>query len=156
MGLLAGVSGRANHQSYAASYGLGVAGADQSFHGDWRRHIVDLSHEAWMPFGDHHLFEFEHRLTLGRIQVPGKIPVAERFFGGNAETFFVDSEQWRIRSNPLVRSIPANSFYVTAEGAGADRFTAYNSTAAFTVWRKPVIPEEMSRDQQFTNYSKGK
>ena len=147
--LYVGVSGRARHQAYAASYGLGLGSTGRSFHGDWRKHVADVSHELWLPFCDHRLFEFEQRFTAGKIDVPGKIPVAERFFGGTRESLFIDSDQWRIRANPVIRSIPTNRFYRTGTGAGGDSFVAYNSTTAFTVWRRPVIPDELARDETF-------
>jgi len=38
----------------------------------------------------------------------GKLPVAERFFGGNRAEDFIAGDNWRIRGGPLVRSIPEN------------------------------------------------
>ncbi|MBI4902402.1 MAG: hypothetical protein HY820_02125 [Acidobacteria bacterium] len=147
--LYGGVSGRANHQAYSVSYAMGLGSTGNAFHGDWRKHIGDVSYEVWLPFRDHHLFEWEQRLTAGGIQNPGKIPAAERFFGGNVETPFVDFDSWKIRANPVIRSIPFNRLARTASGIGGDAFFSYNSTIAATVWRKPIIPDELAKDSNF-------
>ena len=49
----------------------------------------------------------------------------------------------------MIRSLPANRFYRTRDGAGAQRFISYNSTIAITTWRKPLIPSDLSNDAGF-------
>jgi len=147
--LYGGATGRTRHQSFAATYGLEL-GERSSLNGlDWRKHIGDAAYEFWLPRGDHRLLEVEQRFTVGALQIPGTIPVAARFFGGNQEQDFIAGDTWRVRANPVIRSIPANRLYQTADGAGADRFTAYNLTAAYTVWRKPLIPNSILKDADF-------
>ncbi len=143
-----GTSARSPHQTFAASYGLelGSAGGAQV---DWRKHIGDVAHEFWYPLGNHRLLELESRFTAGAIQIPGSIPVAARFFGGNTEQNFISGDNWIIRANPLIRSIPSNRFNRTSAGAGAGSFASYNFTGAYTVWRKPIVPNEILNDADF-------
>jgi len=150
-----GITTHLRHQVLAASYGIELGSRGAMLRSDWRKHIGDIAHEYWWPVGDHRLFEIEQRFTAGRIQVSGAIPVSERFFGGNAEQQFVPSDTWKIRSNPVIRSIPANRFYRTSTGAGGDRFVSYNLTAAVTVWRKPIVPGELTSDAEFNNKLNG-
>lgn len=105
--------------------------------------------------GDHHILELESHFTVGALQVPGLVPVSERFFGGGREEFFFPGDSWKIRANPVIRAIPANRFYLTADGAGAENFVSYNFTAAWAVWRKPLFPKDLSRDADFTRLLNG-
>src|SRR5262249_29264989 len=93
--------------------------------------------------------ELGHRFTAGGIQNLSQLPVTERFFGGNNEENFFPGSDWIIRSNPVIRSIPANRLFVSAAGIGGDQFFSYNSTMAVTVWGKPVVPAELRSDPQF-------
>jgi hypothetical protein len=145
--LYVGITGRARRHAFAASYGLLLGSTGDGFHGDWRKHVVDVAHDVTLPVFDHRLFEFEQRLTIGRLQTIASIPAAERFFGGAGETDLVLGHTWRIRGNPVIRSIPSNR--LAPAGAGSDRFVSYNSTTAFTIWNKPVVPEELLRNDQF-------
>lgn len=147
--LYGGITARGHHHAFEASYGLVLGSTGNSFHGDWRKHIGDIAHEFWLPFSDHRLFEVEQRLTVGRLQALGAVPAAERFFGGANEVPLVLGDNWRIRANPVVRSIPANGYSRTDAGAGGDRFFSYNSTTAFTVWGRPIVPRELLDDESF-------
>ena len=153
--LYGGITGNWRRQAFAASYGIELGSRGNTFHGSWRRQIGDVSHQIWLPFGNHRLFELEQRLTAGGLQTLGAVPVAERFFGGNHETPFTAGSGWTIRANPVVRSIPANRLYLTAAGAGGDQFVSYNSTTAITVWGMPVVPKELTADGEFQKLLNG-
>src|SRR5207247_7200740 len=78
----AGLESRLSHQVLSASYGLGLGSLGDGVRVDWRKHLVDVRHEFWYPVGDHRILDLESRLTVGKIEVPGKLPLSERFFGG--------------------------------------------------------------------------
>jgi hypothetical protein len=133
---------------FSISYGLELGSVGPAAHIDWRKHIGDVKHEFWYPLGDRHIFEVESRFTAGGIQVPGSIPLPERFFGGSYQELFIPGDTWQIQENPVIRAIPGSRLYRTAEGAGADRFFSYNLTAAYAVWRKPLVPPEVTRNPE--------
>jgi hypothetical protein len=153
--LYAGTTARTRHQVFSASYGLELGSTGGGAKVDWRKHVGDVAHEFWYQLGNHRLLEVESRFTAGGIQVPGTIPVAARFFGGNQEQQFISGNTWRIRANPVIRSIPANRFYRTGEGTGANNFAAYNLTAAYAVWRRPIVPDEILKDPEFVTQVNG-
>jgi hypothetical protein len=136
-------------QALKASYGIAFGSIGSGLHGDWRKHIGDVAHEFWLPIGDHRRIEIEQQATAGTVQIMRAVPLRSLFFGGNREEVFISGDSWTIRSNPVIRSIPANRFYETRDGAGAKRFIAYNSTVAITLWRKPIVPSELSTDPDF-------
>jgi hypothetical protein len=145
-----GITAHPRHQALAASYALELGSTGVSFGEDWRKHLADIAYECWWPVADHRLFELEQRLAAGEIETLGSVPVTEKFFGGNAEQQFMPGDAWKIRANPVIRSIPANRFYRTSSGAGGNRFISYNLTAALTAWRKPIVPGELTADPEFT------
>jgi hypothetical protein len=118
---------------------------------DWNSvRLGDIADEFWIPIGDHKPFEVESRFTIGGIQIPHSIPIAARFFGGNdAEQFFIPGDSWEIRDAPVIRAIPANRFYLTSQGAGADTFNAINLTFYYPVLSHPIMPKELSTDPEF-------
>jgi hypothetical protein len=144
-----GMSSRATHNVFSASYGLELGSVGPTATVDWRKHIADVADEFWVPIGDHKPLEFESRFTLGRIQVPHSIPLPALFFGGNGDQFFVPGDSWQIRDVPVIRAIPANRFYLTGQGAGADRFTSINLTVAYPVKSRPMMPKDLSTDPEF-------
>ena len=150
-----GVTSRLDHNVLSASYGIEIGSTGAGAHVDWLKHIVDIAHDVSWPVGDHRPLEFESRLTGGVIQVLGTIPLAARFFGGNREDLFVPGDSWQIRSSPVIRSIPANRFFQTGQGPGGTSFIAYNLTAAYAVWRKPIVPTELSADPEFARQMDG-
>ncbi|HVG32444.1 MAG TPA: hypothetical protein VM911_05165 [Pyrinomonadaceae bacterium] len=147
----AGMASRLRHNVFSLSYGLELGSVGPAARIDWRKHIGDFRHEFWYPLGNHRILDLESRLTVGRIQVPGKIPLSERFFGGNNEQFFIPGDIWEIRENPVIRAIPGSRLYRTADGAGGERFFSYNLTAAYTVWRKALVPQELTDDPSFNS-----
>jgi hypothetical protein len=64
-------------------------------------------------------------------------------------------DNWNIRSNPVIRSIPANRFSQTDNGQGGTRFISYNLTAGMPIWRRPLVPPEVSHDNEFTGELNG-
>jgi hypothetical protein len=147
--VFAGLDSRLLHHVLSVSYGLELGSDGPATHVDWRKQIADVTDDFWYPLGNHKNVELESRFTLGAIQVPGNIPVSARFFGGNTETFFIPDDSWKIRANPVFRAIPANRFGINAGGAGGDSFISYNLTAAWTLWRMPLIPSDLAKDAKF-------
>ena len=153
--LFTGIASRLRRHLWSASYGLQLGVAGRTVRVDWAKHIGDVQHEFWYPVADHKVLSLESRLTFGAIQVRGKIPVTERFFGGNREENFIASDSWQIRANPVIRAIPGNKFFRTASGDGGDRFLSYNLTASYSIWSLPLVPSELSRDKEFQSLLEG-
>jgi hypothetical protein len=149
--LYAGLESRLRHHVLSASYGLELGSIGPTTRVDWRKQIVDVRHDFWKSIGNHRILDLESRFTLGQIQVPGKIPLPERFFGGNNEELFISGDTWEIRANPVIRAIPASTLFRTSGGAGSKKFVTYNLTAAYAVWRKTLVPEELTADPEFTS-----
>ena len=149
------VDSRLAGQIFSASYGLELGSVGPAARVDWRKHILDARHQFWHSFGNHHLLDLESRFTLGRLQVPGKVPLPERFFGGNNEEFLIASDEWEIRANPVIRAIPGSKFFQTASGAGGKEFFSYNLTAAYGIWRTTLVPEELTTDDDFKSELQG-
>lgn len=147
--LYAGLASRLRHNIFSASYGLELGSVGPAARVDWRKHIGDFRHELWYPIGDHRILDLESRLTIGAIQVPGRIPLPKRFFGGNNEELFLPGDAWQIRANPVIRAIPGSRLYRTNAGDGGDKFFSYNLTAAYSLWRKPLMPSEIVNDADF-------
>jgi len=147
--LFVGVASRFRHNSFSGSYGLQIGAADRVARIDWAKHIADVRHEFWYTFSNHSVLDLESRFNLGLINVRNKIPLAERFFGGNHEDTFISSDSWQIRANPVIRAIPGKRFFRTAAGDGGDRFFSYNLTAAFSLWQRPLVPPELANDDEF-------
>jgi hypothetical protein len=144
-----GLSSRTTHNVFSVSYGLELGYVGPSLQVDWRKQIGDVVDEYWIPIGDHKPLEVESRFTFGGIQIPHSIPLSARFFGGNAEEFFVPGDSWQIRDEPMIRAIPANRFYLTSQGAGADMFKSINLTIAYPVKSHPIMPKDLSTDPEF-------
>ena len=143
-----GLSSRTSHNVFSVSYGLELGSVGPSAQIDWRKHIGDVVDEFWIPIGDHKPLEVESRFTAGGIQVPHSIPLPALFFGGNGEQYFVPGDAWQISDVPVIRAIPANRFYLTGEGAGADRFASINLTFAYAVKSVPIMPKDLSTDPE--------
>jgi hypothetical protein len=150
-----GTTSRLDRNVFALSYGLEVGSTRPGTEVGWVKHIADVAHDVSFPVGDHRALDIESRLTAGIIQVPGSIPAAARFYGGNREEPFMPGDNWNIRSNPVIRSIPADRFSQTENGAGGTRFISYNMTAGIPIWRRPLVPPELSHDSEFTDELNG-
>ena len=147
--LFIGATSRFNHNALSATYGLQLGAAGRAFRIDWTKQIADVRHEFWYSIGDHRSIDVESRLNFGKITTYGKIPLAERFFGGNNEQDFIGLDSWQVRANPVIRAIPGSTFFRTSSGDGGDKFFSYNLTAGFAVWRRPLVPDELSKDEEF-------
>lgn len=150
-----GLDSRLANNVISVSYGLELGSIGPAARVDWRKHIVDARHEFWRSVGNHRLLNLESRFTAGSLQVPGRVPLPERFFGGNNEEFLIASDVWQIRANPVIRAIPGSKFFRTPEGAGSRNFFSYNFTAAYGYWRKTLVPEELINDPEFNTQLAG-
>lgn len=147
--LYLGTTTRLDRHVLAASYGIEAGSTRPGRSEPWIKHIVDLAHTVAIPVGEHRSLTLESRLAGGLLHVADTVPVNVRFFGGNREEPFIPGDTWTIRSNPVIRSIPANSFSRTNQGAGGTHFVSYNLTASVPIWRKPLVPFELLRDPDF-------
>ena len=139
----------------SASYGVELGSVGPAARIDWHKYILDTRHQFWYSLGNHHLLDIEQRFTLGRLHVPGKVPLPERFFGGRNEEFLIANDDWQIRANPVIRAIPGSRFFQTTEGAGGREFFSYNLTAAYGIWRATLVPEELTTDDEFKSELEG-
>ncbi len=155
MKIFAGIDSRFRHSVFSASYGLELGTAGRHVAVDWIKQLADVRHEFWRSIGDHRNLDVESRFTFGHIRVASKIPLREQFFGGSYEELFVPGESWQIRSAPMIRAIPGHRLFRTANADGSDRFLSYNLTAAYPVWRKPLVPLELSKDDEFNSLLEG-
>ncbi len=153
--LYGAVDSRFAHNIFSATYAIELGSVGPAARIDWRKHIIDARHQFWYSFGNHHLLDLESHFTAGRLQIPGKVPLPERFFGGNNEEFLIASDDWQIRANPVIRAIPASKFFQTTDGAGGKDFFSYNFTAAYGIWRKTLVPEELTTDDDFKSELEG-
>jgi hypothetical protein len=152
-----GATLRTHSYSFAGSYGLqaGTLGATGAV--DFVKHIADAALTARWFMKDDKPGEFHKSLTLetqftgGVIQTLGLLPVAERFFGGNDIATFIPGDSWRIRSGPVIRSIPQNRLNAasTVGPIGGTSFYSANFTISRPVWGRPIIPKELAGDPQF-------
>ena len=153
--LYGGLNARLSRNVFSVSYGLELGAVGPAARVDWRKHIVDARHNLWYPLGNHRLLDLESHFTMGSLQIPGKVPLPERFFGGNNQEFLIAGDTWQIRSNPVIRAIPGSKFFRTPEGAGSRSFFSYNLTAAYGYWRKTLVPEELTTDPEFNAQLQG-
>ena len=147
--LYAGLTARNAAQAFAASWGLDLGTLGASTRIQYRRHLGDIAYSASIPAGNHRAVDVESRFTAGGIQTPGRVPLAQRFFGGNLQQDFIPGDSWKIRANPVLRSIPAAQFNRVENGVGAERFFALNFTAAVPLWHRALVPTELTSDAAF-------
>jgi hypothetical protein len=147
--MFAGTSWRSLNHRLSASYGAEIGSSNANFSVSWVKQIVDLADDWTLPFGDHRSVGLESRFTGGWIELPGAIPEAARFFGGNREFSFIPGSDWVIRGNPFIRSIPANRLAQTGAGLGGTNFVCLNLTASVVTWRFPLVPSEVTSDPGF-------
>ena len=152
-----GTTLRTNSYAFSLSYGLqaGTRGATSAI--DFVKHIADGALTArWFmkddrPGAFHKSLTLETQFTGGMIQELGRLPVAERFFGGNDATTFIAGDSWRLRSGPVIRSIPQNRLNgdSLAGPLGGTSFYSVNLTISTPIWGRPIIPKELAEDPQF-------
>ena len=145
--LMAGTTVRLERQSLAASYavefGAGNGGAGSV---DWIKQIVDVAHQGRWLVADHRSLSVDTRLTFGQLSERGVVPHSARFFAGGREQRFTGSEEWQIRSAPLLRSLSTNALAGVPSTPGYRRFAALNLTAAMPVYNVPLLPAELYKD----------
>lgn len=152
-----GATLRSKDFSFAGSYGLQVGTRGATTQVDFVKHIGDLAFTGrWLPKQQspaevHKALTLEGQLSGGTIQTLGKVPVAQRFFGGNVERNFMEGDSWRIRNGPFIRSIPENRLNSssTIQAIGGTSFFSVNFTVARPVWGRPILPKEMAADPDF-------
>ena len=149
-----GLSSRSSHNVMSVSYGLELGSTGPYSQLGWVKQIGDVADEWWTPIGDHKPLEVETRVTFGALQVHHAVPLAARFFAGNADQYFIPGDAWQIRDVPVIRAIPANRFYLTSQGVGGDRFADVNLTFSYPVKSYPLIPKELSTDKEFNQLLK--
>lgn len=142
---------RSGRHEFKASYGLQFGGATKEAKIDFVKHLFDGAANLRFLPRDHRPITIEVEFAAGSIQNRGRLPVAERFFGGNAEHNFIASSDWIIRREPFIRSFAENTLAqtTTTNFVGGDRFFSANLTAAFTVWGKPLVPDEVLKEPDF-------
>ncbi len=145
---MAGISKATVHQGLAATYGLELGATGRHIGVDWVRHFATVTHDLWWPVANHRLLEFQTRVAIGAIQVPGTIPLGKRFFGGNSVPVFLPLPQWDVPTSPLIRGIPSYRLSRFQNGAGATSFQSINLTGAVTAWGKPLVPLEASQNPE--------
>jgi hypothetical protein len=146
--LYGGFTGQAQRQDFSVGYGVELGGSvNTSLLNAWHKQVGNVQYDFWIPFDDHRLLEVEQQFTAGGVGINQTIPVGEMFFGGNRQSYFVSDDSFKLPSNPYIRSLPANSFYHTSQGAGATSFLSYNLTIAATAWRIPLVPSEVNITQ---------
>ncbi|MCX6613041.1 MAG: hypothetical protein NTW74_19595 [Acidobacteria bacterium] len=138
-----GVSMRRKGQALAASYGLQLGRTGSGKLVDYRKQVVDVAYERrWLPAA-HRAIEFEAQLQAGHLRELGPTPLAERFYGGNVETQFAAMSGWKIRSNPVMRGVPA---FRLGNGVGVKQFGVVNLTLGIPLYGVPIVPREASED----------
>jgi hypothetical protein len=148
-----GVSLNGQHHVVSGSYGLLLGGVPNGHFVDYRKHVADVAYSLRQDVADHRTLEVESRFSAGWLQTPGSAPAAERFYGGNVEQDFIEGDSWRIRANPIIRSMPNGYFNRLADrpGEGGEKYFAVNVTASVPAWRLPLVPSELARLKAFTD-----
>jgi archaellum component FlaC len=144
-----GASLTSNRQSWKASYGVQLGSDGSGLRLDFRKQIFDVAYQARFLPREHKALELDAQITAGSLKtVSGSIPLAERFFGGNAEREFIQGDSWRIRSAPFIRSFAENRLNRVGNGMpiGGTNFVSINLTAAQTVWQKQLVLREVVTD----------
>ena len=149
----AGGTMRFGRHAFKASYGLQLGSASKGAQLDYVKQVFDTAANFRLLVTDHRPITLDLQFTGGSIQNRGQLPVAERFFGGNAERNFIAGNNWIIRSNPFIRSFSQNRLAQTTEATivGGDSFLSTNITAAATVWGRPLVPREILKDPEFNH-----
>lgn len=152
--LYTGVTFNHGRRALTASYGLQLGNNDASLRVDYLKHIVDTSYDARFLWREHRPLRLEMQLTAGAIQSSsGRVPVVERFFGGNVQRPFIEGSDWIINSSPLIRSFPQNRLNRIGPNApiGGKNFFSFNVTLTQPVWNRAAVPDEISSDSGVRN-----
>ena len=123
----------ANRQIWNASYGFQLGKGTDATSVDYTKHLIDVSHQIRLLPREHRVIQIDTHLNAGWILGSStKIPVVERFYGGNLPADFLENSLWKLPSGPQLRSFPQNRLNTGAAGgaAGGTSFFAVNVTAA--------------------------
>lgn len=140
---------RLNRHVLKASYGIQLANASNGTSIDYIKQIFDSGAALrFLPWGDHNPVTVEAQFNAGWIHTRGLLPASEKFFGGNAQENFINGSSWIIQNGPFIRSFPENQFATTSTNSlvGGNKFFSANLTIAPTIWRVPLVPEEILND----------
>ena len=131
-----------NRQRWDASYGFEIAKGTDVTPVDFRKQVVDFAHQVRLLPREHRPIQLDTHGSAGWISGDSTmVPVAERFFGGNVVSDFVNNPLWKIPAGPLIRSFPQNTLNSLAgQPIGGTSFTALNFTAALPAWGIPAMP----------------
>jgi hypothetical protein len=151
-----GATMRLGGLALAGSYGiqLGTRGATADV--DFVKHLGDLAltTQFWKREGKpgkvNRALTVEARLAVGIIQSHGRIPVTQRFFGGNVQKNFIEGDGWRMLRGPFIRSLPENRLN-SAGDIGGTRFYSANFTIGREVWGYPLMPKELKEEPGFVD-----
>lgn len=143
-----------SRQESKVSYAFQLANSGEGMHVDYSKQLFDVAYRARFLPQDHRPLQIEAQFTAGILRsASGRIPVGERFFGGNVEDDFIQGDTWRIRSNPFIRSFPQKRLDRPGSGlpVGGESFVSFNLTVAPTVWNRQLMPQEIARDPDVTS-----
>lgn len=145
-----GVTFRTKKQEFAASYGLELASVGDGIHLDYVKNLFDVRHSLTLLPWRHRPLTLDSHFSAGVLDERNPVPVATRFFGGNAEKNFLNTNDWLIQSTPLIRSFPENQFVPGFQPSlGANKFVSFNLTVAQTVWGIPLVEKAVSQKPDF-------
>ena len=147
MKVFGGVAVRRNGQAVSASYALQLSDTGNGFGSGFRKHLGDIRYKATLLPAPHMPVDFDLHFNTGWIENLGNVPITDRFFGGNVEQNFLEGSDWQLRSNPFIRSFPQNGMTSNSR-FGGDRFLSLNLTVAPTVWKRPLVPEELAESRE--------
>jgi hypothetical protein len=148
----AGVSLGTGAQSFKASYGAKFGGGKSATSLSFIKQLADVAYGTRLyPFARHKPLELDAQASGGSIANEGAIPSTERFFGGNYDYNFLLGDSWHIRSEPFIRSFSQNTLNRLSPSApiGGERFVSTNVTLGFTIWQRPLVPADITRDEEF-------
>jgi hypothetical protein len=149
--LYLGATMSGGRQGAKVSYGLQLGETGDGVKVDYLKHILDAAYSIrFLPY-EHRPLRVETQFSAGWIQsFSGRIPLGERFFGGDLGRDFIQGDDWRIRSSPVIRSFPQNRLNRIGAGlpVGGENFVAANVTLAQTVWGRPLVPREIARNDE--------
>jgi len=148
----AGLTFNLGRQAFAGSYGVQFGSASSTPSLDYTKHLLNLSYSTRILFVEHKPTTIDAQFGAGYISgSETRIPVPERFFGGNVEHPFIAGDPWHFPGNPLFRSFSEYQFGRTSAGGGigGKSFYAANLTVAQAVWGRPIVPPDLSSDPSF-------
>ncbi len=125
------------------SYGVQRTQQGRAFGDGFFKHVIDTRQEFQFPLRDHRPLVISLDAGAGWLPSRRGIPAGEAFFGGGFVRPFVENDPWEIRNDPYFRAAPQLSLQ-TGQTLGATRFVSLATTAAVTVWAKPLLPKEVA------------